>query len=240
MLHFIIVEDDEKQRSTLKDIINGVMFETNECFKIESFAKYDSKLETIIKDNSEVKIYILDIELENSISGLQIAKKIRKVNLEDEIIFITNHDRMFEEVYRTIYKVYAFIEKFNNFKPRLISTLKSLIDGKFDNKTFKYKARNVDLDLHIKNILFVYRDTYERKCVIKMAKNSYMISMSLKELESKLGPKFKRISRSCLVNTDLVEAYDYLNGYVILSNGEKVEYLSKAYRDKDDDYTENL
>ena len=87
-------------------------------FEIKVFDKYDVNLKKVIEDTSEVKIYILDIELGDKVSGIQIAKKIRNFDLEDEIIFITNHDHMFEEVYRSVYKVYDFIEKFNNFEAK--------------------------------------------------------------------------------------------------------------------------
>ena len=240
MLNFIVVEDNQEEQKEIRDIINKVAFNSDVNFNIIFFDRYNSDLKRIIEDNSEVKVYILDIELNSKISGIQIAKKIRENDLEDEIVFITNHDHMFEEVYRTIYKVYDFIEKFNNFKPRLTNTIKTLLNREDNNKVFKYKSRNLELKLYIKNILFVYRDTYDRKLIIKTTNNSYAINMTIKDIKDKLGPKFKQISRSCLVNTDLVESYNYNKGYVILSNGEKVEYLSKTYREKDEKTTSNI
>ena len=202
-------------------------------FEIKVFDKYDVNLKKVIEDTSEVKIYILDIELGDKVSGIQIAKKIRNYDLEDEIIFITNHDHMFEEVYRSVYKVYDFIEKFNNFEERLTKSLENLIKREYNNKIFRYNARNLELDLYIKNILYVYRDSCDRKLVIKTLNNKYTISMSIKDIKEKLGSKFKQIRRSCLVNEDFIESYNYALGYVVLSNGEKVEYLSKNYRDNE-------
>ena len=233
MVSFIIVEDSKKEQDEIKKIINKVTFKTEINFEIKVFDKYDANLKKVIEDTSEVKIYILDIELGDKVSGIQIAKKIRNYDLEDEIIFITNHDHMFEEVYRSVYKVYDFIEKFNNFEERLTKSLENLIKREYDNRIFRYNARNLELDLYIKNILYVYRDSCDRKLVIKTLNNTYTINMSIKDIKEKLGSKFKQISRSCLVNEDYIESYNYAFGYVVLSNGEKVEYLAKNYRDNE-------
>ena len=210
--------------------MNKVTFKTDINFEIKVFEKYDSNLKALIDDCDEVKIYILDIELDNKISGVQIAKMIRKIDLEDEIIFITNHDHMFEEVYRSVYKVYDFIEKFNNFEERLTKSLTNLLNREYSNKVFRYTARNVELDVYFKNILYVYRDSCDRKLIVRSVSNTYAINMTIKEIKEKLGPKFKQISRSCLVNEDYIESFNFKDGYVILSNGEKVEYLAKSYR----------
>ena len=76
------------------------------------FSKYTKILQNIIKDNSIHKIFIMDIELENNTSGIQIAKYIRENDWDSEIIFTTSHDKMFETVYRNIYQVFDFIEKY--------------------------------------------------------------------------------------------------------------------------------
>ena len=61
----------------------------------------------------------MDIELETKTNGIEIAKMIREKDWESEIIFITSHDKMFETVYRSVYQVFNFIEKFYNMESRL-------------------------------------------------------------------------------------------------------------------------
>ena len=73
----------------------------------------------ILRENKYHKIYLLDIELANNASGIQIAKKIREKDWDSQIIFMTNHDKMFETVYRSVYQVFDFIEKFHEFDKRL-------------------------------------------------------------------------------------------------------------------------
>ena len=73
------------------------------------------KLNKIIESGIP-KIYILDIEIPNSKSGLDVARKIRENDWESEIIFITSHDKMFETAYRNVYEIFDFIEKFHHLE----------------------------------------------------------------------------------------------------------------------------
>ena len=107
-----------------------------------------------IKKIDEHKIYILDIELANKVSGISIAKLIREVDWESEIVFVTNHDKMFESTHRSIYEVFDFIEKFHDFDKRLKRDIKEILKRNFDNKMFKYNANNVELNVYYRAILY--------------------------------------------------------------------------------------
>ena len=108
----------------------------------------------------------MDIELEGSVSGIQIAKKIRTDDWESEIIFITSHDKMFETVYRSIYQVFDFIEKYHEMSERLQKDLNVIFKKNFDNKMFTYSNKFFDLKIYYRSILYIYREKDERKLVI--------------------------------------------------------------------------
>lgn len=76
MIKFVVVEDDKSQQEKVKGVIDKVKFKTNEETETVFFSKYTKILQNIIKDNSIHKIFIMDIELENNTSGIQIAKYI--------------------------------------------------------------------------------------------------------------------------------------------------------------------
>ena len=124
-MYFIVVEDDPKTNTVIKEIIDTVMFKTNKDYKIRTYTKYCKELKEYIDDQALVKIFILDIELEGKICGIDIAKLIRENDWDSEIIFVTSHDRMFETVYKTVYKVFDFIEKFNNLEKRLTKDIRA-------------------------------------------------------------------------------------------------------------------
>ena len=195
MIKFVLVEDDKENINTVKDIIRSVTFDNDEDIVIKSFSKFNNELEKEIKDTSERKIYILDIELEGNKSGIQIAELIRNYDWESQIIFMTNHDKMFETVYRKVYEVFDFIEKFHDFKERLVKDLELILNQNFNNKMFIYKSRNVDLNIYYKNILYIYRDKEERKVVIVADNNKFTISLGVQDVMSYLDNSFVLVQK---------------------------------------------
>ncbi len=228
MIKFILVDDDKNELEHIKSLLNEI---TDDDKEICCFLKVTPELKQEIQNTDNRKVYVLDIELGNSkVSGINIAKLIRAVDWESEIIFITNHDKMFESVHRSVYEVFDFIEKFHDFDKRFKKDVKEILNRKFDNKMFVYKANNIDLTLHYKYILYIYREKEERKLVIVTDNNKYKVNMSIKEIIPLLDARFKQCHRSCIVNTERVEEFNYKDGYFVLDTGEKVFMLSKKHR----------
>ena len=226
MVKIVIVDDDAQEIERVKSLTLEVVKDA----KIVSFPKITSSLKAEIQNIDEHKIYVLDIQLANKVSGITIAKLIREVDWESEIIFITNHDKMFESTHRSVYEVFDFIEKFHDFDRKYKRDLKEIIKRNFDNKMFKYNANNVELNIYYRAILYIYRDTEERKLIIVTPNNKYKVSLSIKEMMNYLDDRFVQCHRSCIVNKNRVEVKNYKDGYFVLDTGEKVYLLSKMNR----------
>lgn len=230
MLKFIIVEDDEENQTRIKQLLVKISIQRNEEYNIVYFKKYDQKLENEIKDLSCNKIYIMDIELHNSISGIEIAEKIREDDWDSEIIFVTSHDKMFETVYRDILDVFDFIEKFINMENRLEKDILKIWSKKFDNKVLKLKGPNVHAELKFKNILYI--EKIERKSVVHAYGNEFKTNLSLEKLLEKLDNRFVRIHKGCIANKEHIVVRNYTKGYFMLDSGEIVPLLSKKYKEE--------
>ena len=224
MIKFIIIEDDKNTIKNVENIIKKSLFDKDIIYDKAIYTKYDKSLAKEIEDNTSIKIYIMDIELENSISGIEIAKKIRENDWESNIIFITTHDKMFESVFRKVYNVFDFIEKYDNMEDRLTKDILDISKHNFDYKTFKYSTNNVDVQIYLKSINYFTRDSKERKIVINTDNNEFYINMTIKELEKLLDSRFIKVSRSTLVNKDNIMEINWNKGFFILKNG-KIEYL---------------
>ena len=237
MIKYVVVDDANKDLELVEKVINKVLFKTENEYEIYKFNKYNSELEKMINDNSEPKIYIIDIELDNKKSGLDIARKIRENDWDSEIIIITNHDRMFETVYKTIYKVFNFIEKFDNMEARLEEDLTVISKRNFDKEKFVYENNKISLQIYLKDILYIYRDTVERKLVIITTNNKYLVNLTIQNMLERLDYRFRQVHRACIVNSEKVRMFDWQNGYFELETGEKIYMLSKTFRkdEKDED-----
>lgn len=227
MVRVVVVDDDREEIEHIKNLLDEVVKEEKE---VVTFTRLTDRLKKEIQNTDLRKIYVLDIEISHKVSGISIAKLIRDVDWESEIIFITNHDKMFESVHRTVYEVFDFIEKFHEFDKRFKKDIQTILKRNFDNKMFVYKTNNIELNLYYKSILYIYRDTAERKLVIVTDSNKYMIGLSIKEIIPYLDYRFVKCYKSCIVNTARVQEKNYKDGYFTLDNGEKVYMLSKKFK----------
>lgn len=230
MISFIVVEDDKKTQEVIKEVLRKTVIQNDKNIKVKYFSKYNKELKNIIEDNTMQKVYIMDIELETKMSGIEIAKRIRKEDWESEIIFITCHDKMFETVHRDVLKVFNFIEKFHDMEKRLEKDIELIFERKFDNKMFKISNRNVDLQIYYRSITYITRDKEERKILIHTDKNTFKVNLNLSEVSELLDSRFIQTHRSCITNRQRVNQWQWTKGYYVLDNGQRVEYLSKKYK----------
>lgn len=230
MIKFIIVDDEIKWIDEYEKIINDVAFNSNKQYEIKKYEKYDEDLHKLILDNSEQKIYLMDLDLDNKHTGMDILREIREEDWDSEIIVLTNHDRMFETVHKEIYKTFDFIEKFDNFEVRLRKDLKKIISKKYDTDKFIYNNNKISLQIYLKDIIYVYRDTVDRKLVIKTTNNQFIVNMPINEMMEKLDDRFIQCHRSCIINDERIVEKNYAQGYFVTDTGEKVDMLSRKYQ----------
>lgn len=229
MLKIIIVEDDEKWAKEFERIVNEVLFKSDREYEIYIFKKYSNDLKKIIHDNSEQKIFLTDLELDIKHTGMDILREIREDDWDSEIIVLTNHDRMFETVHKEIYKTFDFIEKFDNYENRLKKDLKKIINKKFDKDKFLYSNKKISLQIYLKDIIYIYRDTVDRKLVIKTTNNEFLVSLSISAILKMLDNRFEQCHKSCIINNDRIVEKNYAKGYFLTDTKETVPMLSRKY-----------
>ena len=76
MIKFIVCDDIKEFRLKIKDFINDVLVGSKLEYDIIQFEKYDKDFAKLIKDDGSAKIYILDIELKEGISGIDESEKL--------------------------------------------------------------------------------------------------------------------------------------------------------------------
>ena len=228
MLKIIVVEDKKEYQRSIKKILTKMSVKLDFDYQPIYFVGYTEDLKKEIENQDNRKIYLLDIELEKSISGIEIAEKIREEDWDSEIIFLTNHDQMFEAVHRSVLNVFDFIERFVNMEDRLENDLLKIIRKKDDKKLLKISGPHIEIELYLKSIAYIDRE--ERKSIIHAHGNNFKTNLSLEQLENFLDGRFVRTHRSCIVNKEHMIEKNYTDGYFVLDTGEKVYLLSRKYR----------
>lgn len=230
MVEFIIIDDDLEIQRTVERIIVKFLFGKSIEFNILKYTKYDSELQNLIDNNDSKRIYIIDIQLNGKISGITIAEKIRETDWDSEIIFITNHSKMFETVFKNVLNVFSFIEKFHDFEIRLEKDIKKIINHKNDNEYFSYSNNKIDINIRFKEIIYIFRETTSRKLHIVTNNNEYIINGNIKDIILKLDGRFVQAHRACIINKDRILKYDWRNKCFETDNKKTINLLSTKYK----------
>lgn len=91
-MHTICLVEDEK---SLQDLLKTYL--EKEDYKVSTFSKGQDVLDEIEK-GTKYDLYVLDIMLEDDITGYDIIKKIREVNEEVPIIFSSARDESIDKI----------------------------------------------------------------------------------------------------------------------------------------------
>ena len=225
-MDFVVYEDEKEFRKQTVDVITKLMIKSDLDYSIKEFDKYNDKLNKIIESGIP-KIYILDIEIPNSKSGLDVARKIREKDWNSIIILVTSHVDMGYDALKAQIMVLDFISKFNNCEENLTQVLKIAL-SKIDNKkVLVFKSCGITSRVYTDDILYVLKDTVDRKCIIKTLYGEFSISLTMNEMIEKLDERFYLSHRSCLVNTEQIRVVNWRTGIITFKNGDSIDYISR-------------
>lgn len=230
MIEFIICDDDKSFLSKVEQLINKFMMKKYSDYKIKKFADYNQAFIEEIDKKICPRIYILDIETPSS-SGIYISKLIRKKDIESSIIFLTGHEELGPVLLRKDVHFLSFINKFEGFETRLISALENAMQLLGRPIYLCIKDNNIYYRIPFHTILYIYKDTVERKTKIVTDNNEFNISKALNKIVGLLDDRFIQTHRACYINKERVVKLDYKNKSITFDNNLKVaDLLSKIFR----------
>ena len=226
MIKFVVYDDEKLFRNNVKNSIENVMANLDIEYCIDEFSKYDNKMIKTINDDSS-KIYILDIEIPNSMSGIDVARRIRIKDWNSIIILVTSHVDMGYEALKAQIMLLDFISKFNDCNTSLEKTIKKAINKVDDRKVLLFENSEMTYRVYTDDIIYILKDSIDRKCVIKTDYNEITINETIANLINLLDTRFFLSHRSCIINTEKISMIDWKNGIIYFKNGEKIDYLAR-------------
>lgn len=228
MIEIIVCDDDKGSRDAVASVVKEFFNTKKIPNKITKYSDYNDKFIENISPGGK-KIYILDIETPSR-SGIDVARIIRKRDVESIIIFVTGYEEFSKLVLKKNIMCLSFINKFDDLTGNLKESLEEALHFFETNKVLRITDNGITYNIRLNTILYFTRDSLDRKTVIKCDKTEYKLKMTLSEVKEILGDKFIQTHRSCYVNEQRIDTIDHKNKVITFDNGMEIDLLSDTYR----------
>ena len=229
MINFIIVDDNKKFLEIMVNVVTKVMMKNKFVYKTYSYTEYDDEFFSIMNSDMSNRIYILDIETREA-SGIDIARKIRKRDVDSVIIFATVHAEAGLVLLKDDLMFLNFLCKFDDFENKLYSSVCKALEFTHHKLSIKFNDRGTIYNVPIQDILYITKEAGDRKSTIKTCKDSYRVNLSLKEWSDMSCCSLVQTHRCCFVNMDNVRVFDRKKNMILFDNGEVIDLVSDKYK----------
>jgi DNA-binding LytR/AlgR family response regulator len=238
-MKILLLEDDQGFTDLLLMLLSQIGIDS--VFPNTSADEY---IDYFSKNSDDIDLCLLDIDLgRKSKNGIQVAQKIRAIDTEIPIIFLTS---MYSEQYYAQCKEVnptAFLSK-NIDKIALKQAIElSTIDKKLTTSNYS-NSRDTTKNIFVKigdkyKALALEEITHfsaEKKAVYCYSRGRrYPIRTTLKVIEGKLNSDFLRVHRSYIVNTNMLSTINLAEDTIDVNDMQlpigaayKKELLSKS------------
>lgn len=229
MINFIVCEDSNSYRKKVVSIITSYMMKNDFEYHIHEFSDYSNDIVNMVNNNASFKVYILDIELPSG-SGIDIARMIRKEDVDSVIIFLTGHQELNEVVSKDNFSFLTFINKFDNSDRRLSMSIDKALQMLKVRKMLRVKDGGTIYTIALDDILYIAKESMERKCIIKTDYAEFILNKSLDEIMKSLNSNFIKTHRACVVNKKRVVRFNKGKRIIMFDTGVQIDLVSTRFK----------
>ena len=226
MLNFVLCDDNLNIVKKLKEMLEMLFIKNDIDAKIGLCTDNPKKVLEYEKNNI-VDVLILDINLNSDISGIDLAKEIRKHNKKVYLIFSTGHLE---------YSLIAYSVKTFDYLPkpltieRLEITVNRLLDDLSNSSPKKFIQLDKKTIINENEINYIKKDGM--KLVFCTNSGNYETYSSFNKIKNILPDNFIRCHKSYIANTDSIQNINI--------NNNKIVFNKDLYCDIGPKYKNNL
>ncbi|MCR8969737.1 LytTR family DNA-binding domain-containing protein [Facklamia sp. 7083-14-GEN3] len=242
MYPVIVCEDNPYHLEKIETILKYYLIMNEGHYSLELLAKTPNEVMTYIENSRpQDGIYLLDVDLKQSMNGIQLAQFIRERDVGARIIFITTHEEAAPETFRYNIEALGFIEKTGDIY-KLRDEINDILDiayqRQIDTKTnkdelFSFYFGSEKYNFNWYEILYIETTNSPHRLSLITLNGQYSFNGSINKIQD-LYPRFLKISRSTLVNPDNVTKVDYKNRFVYFESHFPVTFshrMKKVVKD---------
>ncbi len=215
-----ICDDEQNQIEYLTSVVSAWSNENGHICEIRTFPSAEAFL-FAYEDDKAYDILLLDIEMKH-ITGVDLAKSIRKKDQTVQIIFITGYSEYISEGYEVAALHYLM-------KPVSKQKLFSVLDRAAEKIKQNEKCLNLPLSGEIVRVPLheiKYLDVHQNYVTVH-GKADYTVKRTLGEFEGLLDSRFTRVGRAMIVNLTYIRRVTKTDVY--LSDGTVLPLPRGAY-----------
>lgn len=203
-LRVFLCEDEELSAKVTRLVLEEHMKKKKIEVDILYRSHYQEEQDELFKN---VDLAILDIDLgEGELNGIELAKKMQKVNQGIVIIFITSH----EDYALSAAQVHlsGFLAKplnlhdFQDALDKALIQVNGFLVTKQNSKVAKFS--NGRILIKEKDILSLEKIAHTREIEVITTKDPFRVNEMIKDMEERLSDCFIKVNRSVIVNMNFV------------------------------------
>ncbi|MBQ1295305.1 MAG: response regulator transcription factor [Clostridiales bacterium] len=195
-MRIAVCDDEELFRIEFKSVLDKVLI--NAEYDIDTFSGGSSLYEAFLKNPFD--LVFLDIEMPG-IDGITLAKRLRAVFENVQIVFLTSHIEYALEGYEV--NALRYLVKPVDMN-KLSEVLKYIQDKKNNSRQIMIKQEGEDIVIDISDI--IYMESMDKNVRIVTSKSEYITRYNISDYEEELkNSGFLRIHRGYLISLSKVK-----------------------------------
>lgn len=225
MLNFVICDDNLNLLDRLEKMLENIFSKNN--YDASVVLKSDNADDILnFVDSNTVDVLMLDINLNSSKSGLELAKEIRKRKKNPYIIFTTGHLEYAMVAYK--YKTFDYLPKPIVYE-RLEDTIRRLFEDANEMSKTYIKLDNKNTLVDESQVHYIKRDGM--KLVFHTSSRDYDTYSSFNKFQEKLPSSYVRCHKSYIANLNQIKDVEPVSGIITFTDGNTCDIGPKYKKD---------
>ncbi len=229
MLSFVLCDDNKAILERLSKMLESLFMKHHFDAEV-SFSSTNAESTLQYVKNNIVNALFLDIDLKSQISGLDIAKQIRKINKQIYIIFTSAHLEYILMAYQ--YKTFDFIPKPVTLERLEETVLRIMDDLNTEDKKHEFiYLNNRNTIINEDSINFIKKNGM--KLVFYTDNRTYETYSSFAKIAGELPKNFVRCHKSYIANVNKITDINTNENLVFFDNTTNTKcYIGPKYKNK--------
>lgn len=226
-MNIFVCDDEEHYLNQLTRIIqNYILFKTRQVVLKLSTTNPNKILSTVEQNIEEDNLFFLDVDLKATITGIELAEKIKSIDPNAKIVFITTHGELYSLVFQYQIETMDYIEKnqFATVEDRIKSCIDKALERFFLSSASKEERITLKVGdqierVPVSKILFFESSFKSHRIEVHLKNQQFEFYGKLADIV-KLHPSFIASHKSFVVNIENIRSIDMKERILTFENGE--------------------